>query len=354
MQTGKVSSIDQYSAAGPLAELLGPRYFRSNELLAGISDRVYSQVESRILPVEYAPGEVIFEENESGDCLYLIGEGSVKISKKGRGGQQETLTHLMERDFFGEMSLVDRARRSAQAAAEGRTILGRIDRETWDLLLHLAPHAVLSNFTRAVTQRLRQNNQHFIDQMMRAERLSLLGTTISSIVHDMNNPIGCILGASAIIQSKNSDQLIAKMAGIIRDSVDKMQVMTRELIDFSRGNTQLHLELIGIDELLQSLHPDLANCRPEIEVQIQAGSHGTLRIDRHRLLRVFGNLIRNAREAMTTGERHRLRFSIEQSGGHVRFEIADTGCGIPKELLPRILNRSLRMGNRTEQGSASP
>jgi signal transduction histidine kinase len=350
MQTGKVSSTDQYSAAENSAELLGERYFRCNELLAGISDRVYSQMESRILPVEYSPGEVIFEENEPGDCLYLIAKGSVKISKKGRGGQQETLTHLMERDFFGEMSLIDRARRSAQAAAEGNTIVGRIDRETWDLLLHLAPHEVLNNFTRAVTQRLRQNNQHFIDQMMRAERLSLLGTTISSIVHDMNNPIGCILGAAAIIQSKNSDQLIAKMAGIIRDSVDKMQVMTKELIDFSRGNTQLHLELIGVDELLQSLQPDLANCRPGIEVQIQADYHGTLRIDRHRLLRVFGNLIRNAREAMTTGERHRLRFSIEQSGDCLRFEIADTGCGIPKELLPRIFEPFVTHGKSNGTG----
>src|SRR5205085_3839959 len=104
-------------------------------------------------------------------------QGSIKISKRGRGGQQETLSYLSANDYFGDMALVDGGKRSARATAVGSTVLGRIDRETWDLLLHLAPQAVLTNFTRSITQRLRQNNQHFIEEMMRSERLSLLGTT---------------------------------------------------------------------------------------------------------------------------------------------------------------------------------
>jgi CRP-like cAMP-binding protein len=94
---------------------------------------------------------------------------------RGRAGQQETLTILSEGDFFGEMALLDRGVRSAQASAVGHTLLGRIDREAWDLLMRLAPHEILSNFTRTVTRRVRANNQHFIDEMMRTERLSLLG-----------------------------------------------------------------------------------------------------------------------------------------------------------------------------------
>ena len=146
---------------------------------------------------------------------------------------EETLTYLHENDYFGEMALVDRGLRSARATAVGATILGRIDRATWELLLHLAPNEVMGNFTRSVTQRLRQNNQHFIEQMMRSERLSLLGTTISSIVHDMNNPISTVLGACQVIQSNSADQLTVQMAGLIREAIDSMETMTRELVDFS-------------------------------------------------------------------------------------------------------------------------
>jgi signal transduction histidine kinase len=324
--------------------------FCNNNLLTGIAPAAYGQIEPKIDVVSCAPREVIFEEDEPGDCLYLIAEGSVKISKKGRGGQQETLAFLMEQDFFGEMALIDRGQRSAQAAAVGHAVLGRIDRQTWDLLLRVAPHEVLSNFTKSVTKRLRANNQHFIEEMMRNERLSLLGTTISSIVHDMNNPIGCILGACAAIQSTVQDELTHQMARIIRESVTRMETMTRELIDFSRGKTELHLQFVQVADLVEILQPDFAKCRPFIEVQTEVLYDGQLQVDRHRFLRVFSNLIRNAREAMKPEPGNRLRLSVRQVDSIVRFEISDTGCGIPSELLPRIFEPFVTHGKANGTG----
>src|SRR5437773_1579691 len=70
--------------------------FRKNELLAGLSDEIYAQIAENIVVLSYGQGDVIFEENDPGDSLYLIAQGSVKISKKGRAGQQETLAYLME------------------------------------------------------------------------------------------------------------------------------------------------------------------------------------------------------------------------------------------------------------------
>src|SRR6266567_9119135 len=148
--------------------------FRDNALLDGISDEIYVELADKITVIQCSPNEIIFEENDPGDSLYLIAEGSVKISKRGRAGQQETLAYLMECDFFGEMALVDTGKRSAQAAAVDQVVVGRIDRDGWDLLLHLAPQQVLANFTRLVTARLRHNNQHFIEEVMRSERLSLI------------------------------------------------------------------------------------------------------------------------------------------------------------------------------------
>jgi signal transduction histidine kinase len=351
VQPQNVISIDGDNVGeGRLFDSPETGVFRNNNLLSGISAAAYAEIEPKIEIVRCASREVIFEENEPGDCLYLIAQGSVKISKKGRGGQQETLAFLMEQDFFGEMALIDRGQRSAQAAAVGHALLGRIDRETWDLLFRVAPHEVLSNFTRSVTQRLRNNNQHFIEEMMRNERLSLLGTTISSIVHDMNNPIGCILGACAAIQSTVQDELTHQMARIIRESVTRMETMTRELIDFSRGKTELHLQFVQVADLFEGLQPDFAKCRPFIDVQTEILYDGQLQVDRHRLLRVFSNLIRNAREAMKAQPGNRLRLSVKQVDSSVRFEISDTGCGIPSELLPRIFEPFVTHGKANGTG----
>lgn len=324
--------------------------FWENDLLTGIPNEGYRQVSSRIELINCQPGAIIFDENDPGDCLYLIAKGSVKISKKGRAGQQETLAHLLAGDFFGEMALIDNAKRSAQAAAVGETILGRIDHEGWDLLLHVAPHQVLSNFTRSVTKRLRHNNQHFIEQMMLNERLSLMGTTISSIVHDMNNPISCILNACEVIRTKNKDELSSEMTTIIRQSVKGMEMMTRELIDFSRGRTQLQVRPLAIPDLVADLEPHFAKCRPFVEIKTDIKYRGNIEADRYRMVRVFGNLIKNAREAMGDRPAPRIEFSAEQAGENVRFTISDNGPGIPAELLPQIFEPFVTHGKADGTG----
>ncbi len=211
MATLESPSSDPIRLTIPPAALAGvvdpASLFAANRLLKGIGPAVLKEIAPRFEVLDLNDGTVVFDEGGPGDALYLIARGSIKISKRGRGGQQETLTFLHENDYFGEMALVDRAPRSAQAAAVGQTILGRVDRTIWDLLLHFAPNEVMGNFTRSATQRLRDNNDHFIEQMMRSERLSLLGTTISSIIHDMNNPITTILGACQVIQSSATDEL---------------------------------------------------------------------------------------------------------------------------------------------------
>jgi signal transduction histidine kinase len=344
-QAGQPAIVQPPPPTGGLAAA-----FAGNALFADLNPAVLHAISERIEILTLAPDQILFEENEPGDCLYLILQGSIKISKRGRGGQQETLTYLPANDYFGEMALVDSGKRSAQATAVGTTALGRIDRATWDLLLHLAPQTVLTNFTRSVTQRLRQNNQHFIEQMMRSERLSLIGTTISSIVHDMNNPIGSILCACGVLQSGAFDQSTQKMAGLIRDAIQRMAVMTQELVDYSRGETHLKLETVSVPALVQQLEPDFVKCRAGCDVQLQVDFQGSVRIDRHRMLRVFGNLIKNAREAMKPGEQNVLRFSVRKIDSQAQFEVSDTGHGIRKELLPKIFEPFVTEGKSNGTG----
>jgi signal transduction histidine kinase len=324
--------------------------FLHNHLLADIGPAAYTEIAAAIEPIRYAPNEIIFEENDPGDCLYLIAEGAIRISKKGRAGQQETLAYLMANDFLGEMALIDTGKRSAQAAAVDDVLVGRLDRKGWNLLLRLAPSEVMSNFTKTVTARLRQNNQNFINEMMRNERLSLIGTTISSIVHDMNNPISCILGACHVIKGTNHDETTTKMASLIKDAVDSMWAMTNELIDFSRGSTQLKLESIKVGELIHKLNQDFAKCRPIVDVRIEVLYDGRINVDRHRIIRVFANLIKNAREAMAKTDEKILRFIVKRVDSRLHFEVADTGCGIPPELLPRMFEPFVTHGKANGTG----
>lgn len=65
----------------------------------------------------YKKSEIIFKENSSGDDMYIVCSGKVKLTTT-KEGRELLLDTLGPREFFGEMALVDAAPRSATAVAE--------------------------------------------------------------------------------------------------------------------------------------------------------------------------------------------------------------------------------------------
>jgi CRP-like cAMP-binding protein len=76
------------------------------------------------------PGEILFEEGDKGEVMYLIREGKIKITK-GKGEDEKVLAVLKEGDFFGEMAIIESAPRSASAIAATDVSLLVIDKETF-------------------------------------------------------------------------------------------------------------------------------------------------------------------------------------------------------------------------------
>jgi CRP/FNR family cyclic AMP-dependent transcriptional regulator len=76
----------------------------------------------------YAPGEIIFREGEEGDEMYIIQKGKVRVLKN-FGGKQDIISVLEKGDFFGEMAIVNRIRRTATVSAVDSVELLAFDRE---------------------------------------------------------------------------------------------------------------------------------------------------------------------------------------------------------------------------------
>ncbi len=204
--------------------------------------------------VQFNAGEIIFREGDPGNLLYLVGEGSVKISKSGRGGQQETLGFVQSGNFFGEMALLDGEPRSSMATAAEPTLLGAVDESTFQHILELAPSRLHMNFLRSVSERLRSVNSHFISEMMRTERLSLVGAMANSIIHDLKNPICIIRCCTDLIARESQDPRLHELTSMADKAVDGMLAMTQELLDYARGSTTLSCETVSIWRLLAELN----------------------------------------------------------------------------------------------------
>ncbi|MEO6848070.1 MAG: cyclic nucleotide-binding domain-containing protein [Chthoniobacterales bacterium] len=92
------------------------------EMLASVSD-----VE------EFKKGDVIVKEGQSGDCMYVILSGKVRISSEAEGKKVE-LANLSGGDFFGELALVDDCPRSATVIGQEDGRLLRIAQTTVGVL----------------------------------------------------------------------------------------------------------------------------------------------------------------------------------------------------------------------------
>jgi CRP-like cAMP-binding protein len=73
-------------------------------------------------------GKVIFQEGEEGDQMFIIQDGQVKVSRN-ISGKEQILAILSKGDFFGEMAIVTKVRRTATVTALGPVKLLAFDRE---------------------------------------------------------------------------------------------------------------------------------------------------------------------------------------------------------------------------------
>ncbi len=110
---------------------------------------------------QFVSGAYIFREGESGNRLYLITDGEVRISRDVPGSGEEALAVLKPGALFGEMAVFDRTQRSTHAISNGGTTALTISRPDFEMLLDFdreLARKVLWAVVRLLSTRLRQTN----------------------------------------------------------------------------------------------------------------------------------------------------------------------------------------------------
>jgi len=125
-------------------------FLKSVELFSHIPGEDLAQVAAIAQEVNFEKGALVIQEGEVGDSMYLVVEGEVMIHKLG-----QTITHLGEREAFGEMALLDNEPRSASVTAVRDTTCLKIDRDdVYELMSEKVE--IAHGIIRVLTQRLRQ------------------------------------------------------------------------------------------------------------------------------------------------------------------------------------------------------
>ncbi|MGB8686267.1 MAG: PAS domain S-box protein [Microcoleus sp.] len=192
-------------------------------------------------------------------------------------------------------------------------------------------------------------------QFYHVQRLESLGTLATGIAHDFNNILTPILGVSQLLPLKlpNMDEQTQRLLTLLYSSAKRGAELVKQILLFSRATEgqsvilqlgYLLLELIGI---AQQTFPKSIT----ISAEIPTRELWTISADATQIHQVFMNLMINARDAMSLGgsltiyaenrqldEDDALMNLEAKAGSYVVVTVADTGMGIPPELLNRIFD----------------
>src|SRR5437762_5817637 len=108
--------------------------------------------------VQFKAGEVIFNEHDRGDALYVVDEGSVRIWVMDEDVKPVTLAELKPGEFFGELAVLDRGERSTNASAMVDSTLHRLSSDDFQKFLMDHPDCAIDVICEIGT-RMRQTNQ---------------------------------------------------------------------------------------------------------------------------------------------------------------------------------------------------
>jgi CRP/FNR family cyclic AMP-dependent transcriptional regulator len=184
------------------------------DLFAHLSPKEADSVLALMREQRIKKNTVVFHQFDETGGMYLILDGSVKISRVGRDGREVTISVLGKGNFFGEMSLLDGQPRSATATATTAARLLVLERDSFQSGI-LPLTGIVAKMLLELSKRLRAADQSI-------ENLAL-GTVFDRIFHFMGH-LGRrfpIVDDRCVITKRPTHQELAELVGSSRETVTR-------------------------------------------------------------------------------------------------------------------------------------
>jgi CRP/FNR family cyclic AMP-dependent transcriptional regulator len=195
------------------------RQLEEVSIFESLSEKELSELIACSQLMTFKKDDVIIFESQEGNSVYVILEGMVKICRTNEEYKEVILAILGEKEFFGEMSVLDGATRSADAVALSRVRVLRIDGKVFLEFIEKHPKLALSLLRELVT-RLRKTDSQ-IKSISLADAVGKVASVIVRLAHD----VGRVRKGRVEIENFASQQEIANYAATSRETISRVLTM---------------------------------------------------------------------------------------------------------------------------------
>jgi PAS domain S-box-containing protein len=241
---------------------------------------------------------------------------------------------------------------------------GLVHRNGKEIVVNIAGSPVLDaearhigslGVVRDITERTRMQSQ-----LMVSDRMASVGTLAAGVAHEINNPLAAVMGnldyiaeivgqlggnsrgtmSPAMYDTWIRDEITAPLDDA-REAAERVRFIVRDLKIFSRSPTEELKGPVNVKEVMESsLRMAWNEVRHRARLVKNYGSIPDVDANEARLGQVFLNLIVNAAQAIPEGraEDNEIRVTTRLEGNRVVVEVADTGTGIPPEIINHVFD----------------
>lgn len=206
---------------------------RRAPLFAGLDADAATSLSQSMTQTELGRGDVLFNEGDPGDRLYVITSGKIKLGRTSPDGRENLLAVLGPGEMFGELSLFDPGPRTATATAVSpvRMLgLGHDDLQSW----LTGRSEVARHLLQALAKRLRRTNEALGDLVF-----SDVPGRVAKALLDLSRRFGRQTDQGVLVAHELTQEELAQLVGASRETVNKA------LADFaSRGWLRLEARAV--------------------------------------------------------------------------------------------------------------
>ncbi len=191
-----------------------------------------------------------------------------------------------------------------------------------------------------------------VSEMRKLE--SLRRDFVANVSHELKTPLTSIKGfIETLSTGAMDDKARAKsFLKMMEEDSDRLGRLITDLLELSKIESKeiaLRPEILDLHQEIDQILVGFKNVLNEKQITVENKTNSSVYADRDRFKQILINLTENA--IKFNKPQGRITFTSTVSGNQVRFEISDTGTGIPKEMMERVFERFFRIDQARSRDS---